>query len=623
MEPAARVQDRRITRRVLPKSLGQMRSVGSITFTMAVHMGIPVIILMCVLWRGAVGNIRPISTCLDRLSSLPDDMNVTVECELGNDVRVPLSLMSKNIAIWEKELENDKDRDFVLDGLRFGFHLTDDDKSPDSYYSTNYKSASTENKAASELQIQAEIDLGRYIVADHPSRNVSSLGAIVKKNGAIRLIHDFSRPDGGVNIYATDTSVKFPTVDEATRYMKPGCYLSKIDLESAYRFVPLHPKCYEQTGLKWFFGQDIEPTFLFDARLPFGAARSCKIFQTLTDCIVRMMARRGIITCGYIDDFMLICDDFKSCESALNILTELVASLGMSVNWKKVMGPTQDMTFLGVRIDTIKRTLALPEEKLADMKLLVDKWITKTKVTKLEVQQMMGRLNWCSRVVTGGKTFTRSIINLMCKAHSMHHYIRIGKAARNDLIWWQQALTLFHGDAPFICDIPEPAYTFSTDACLVGGAGHYERDWFYVDWAIDWPGLPVDNINLLELQCVLIAALRWGHTWSGRHIRVVSDNVSTVSAVNRSTSRSELLMPVVQELFWCSVLHKFRLSAVHIPGKDNVLSDRLSRLHDTNAALDARFLLTLNNVDFVSCKSHVTWNTFVSLQTHWLRGWPD
>jgi hypothetical protein len=144
-----------------------------------------------------------------------------------------------------------------------------------------------------------------------------------------------------------------------------------------------------------------------------------------------------------------------------------------------------------------------------------------------------------------------------------------------------------------------------------------------MDWGVDSPLLPVDNINVLELQCVLVAARRWGQSWSGLHIQVASDNMSTVAAVNKSTSRSEQLMPIIRDLFWLAVEYNFRLSAVHILGKDNVLIDRLSRLHYKSAAADARFLLTLNNFDIVLCKDHMTYDSFVSLQTRWCREWLD
>jgi hypothetical protein len=81
-----------------------------------------------------------------------------------------------------------------------------------------------------------------------------------------------------------------------------------------------------------------------------------------------MMAKRNIVCRGYIDDFLIICDSHKACKSALDTMTDLVASLGLSINWKKVEGPSTSITFLGMHIDTVRRTMALPEEKLQEVK---------------------------------------------------------------------------------------------------------------------------------------------------------------------------------------------------------------------------------------------------------------
>jgi hypothetical protein len=46
----------------------------------------------------------------------------------------------------------------------------------------------------------------------------------------------------------------------------------------------------------------------------------------------------------------------------------LIASLGLKINWAKVVGPSTVLTFLGVLIDTERRTVALPDEKLQEVK---------------------------------------------------------------------------------------------------------------------------------------------------------------------------------------------------------------------------------------------------------------
>jgi hypothetical protein len=94
--------------------------------------------------------------------------------------------------------------------------------------------------------------------------------------------------------------------------------------------------------------------------------------------------------------------------------------------------------------------------------------------------------------------------------------------------------------------VPEPSDSFATDACLVGGAGHFRTDWFLTNWAIDHPEIDDSNINVLELKCVLIAVQRWAHLWRGKHLIVRSDNASTVAAVNNATSQSQNLLPLVQ-----------------------------------------------------------------------------
>ena len=103
-------------------------------------------------------------------------------------------------------------------------------------------------------------------------------------------------------------------------------------------------------------------------------------------------------------------------------------------------------------------------------------------------------------------------------------------------------------------------------------------------------------------------------------MRIRSDNSATVSALNKSTSRSAEMMPWVREIFWISVEFDFKISSVHIPGKLNVLADRISRLSDLNSAMDARLLLANFSSSMVICNEHMTIDSFCSLQAKWTQG---
>ena len=141
--------------------------------------------------------------------------------------------MTTNLASWQYYLKDDENKDFILDGVEHGFRLINEDVMPNQFFTRNYKSATSLSRIGAEKQIITEIQLGRYVVTQQKPSCVSSLGAIPKTGDKVRLIHDMSRPKGGINAYATNTSVVYTTIDFATTLMTPGCFLAKIDLESA------------------------------------------------------------------------------------------------------------------------------------------------------------------------------------------------------------------------------------------------------------------------------------------------------------------------------------------------------------------------------------------------------
>jgi hypothetical protein len=99
-----------------------------------------------------------------------------------------------------------------------------------------------------------------------------------------------------------------------------------------------------------------------------------------------------------------------------------------------------------------------------------------------------------------------------------------------------------------------------------------------------------------------------------------SDNTATVSALNKATSRGIELMPIVCEIFWLSVKHDIKITGSYIPGRDNVLADKISRLHTVFEANVARFLLSGMTDSVVCCRSNMSCASFDWLQSNWSRG---
>ena len=151
-----------------------------------------------------------------------------------------------------------------------------------------------DNASKVAKQILWEVDNGNYQVTEHKPTIVSALGTIPKPNRKIRLIHDCSRPDNlAVNHYASLDPCKYDSLQDALKLLKKGYLMAKVDLESAYRSVRIHPDDYNATGIKFKFPGNESYTYMYDTRLPFGACKSPGIFNRITQAVKRMMILRG------------------------------------------------------------------------------------------------------------------------------------------------------------------------------------------------------------------------------------------------------------------------------------------------------------------------------------------
>jgi hypothetical protein len=496
--------------------------------------------------------------------------------------RTPQSFtLADKIDLWEAELQEDGDRDFILSGLRDGFSLVDSEKI-DSIVPAevnNYGSVTdNQTRKAVEAQIRTEIDDGAYIIVDKKPVVVSALNAIPKPNGDIRLIHDFSQPPTtGVNSYASKDEVSFQTIQDALDMIEPNWFLSIVDLKSAYRSVGICGSQFKFTGLKWQFEGEKNFTYMSDTRLPFGARKSPAIFHRITQAVRRIMARRGFkCLVVYLDDFLIAGPDFETCLAAYNMLISLLRSLGFRINWKKVIDPCQRLTFLGVVIDTVSGTVSLEHKKVDKLCELLRLFLSRSRASRKQLEKLAGKLTWASTVIPWGRLHTRSIYNTLTKLAKPNHKCRLDPI-QQDLRWW--LVYIVRGNNTMRIWDERPVLDVYTDASSAAGGAFCLGDWLYCDWKLDRPYAHNLHINMKELATVREAALRWGATWSNHRVRVYTDNTTTAAAINKGTSTCSDAGPILQELSYLSLVYDFELEAIFIPGIDNILADSISRLY--------------------------------------------
>ena len=100
--------------------------------------------------------------------------------------------------------------------------------------------------------------------------------------------------------------------------------LAKIDVESAYRLIPVHPED------RWLQAVEWQGSYYVDPMLPFGLRSAPKIFNAVADALEWCLRDRGIRHIyHYLDDFIVIGPPRSPvCAEALDILNRTCAELG-------------------------------------------------------------------------------------------------------------------------------------------------------------------------------------------------------------------------------------------------------------------------------------------------------
>ena len=474
------------------------------------------------------------------------------------------------------------DKEYIIDGLAHGFSLIDQDlDNIVPAFMKNHTSATGHLRGKVEARIKAEIEDNNYIIVDSKPVIISALAAIEKADGQVRLIHDLSRPYGtALNDYAEKDPCYMQSVNDALQLIQPGFFMAKVDLEWAYRSVSIKQCEQILTGLQWTF-DDGETRYMCDTKLPFGSRKSPAIFNRLTQAVRRMMERRGYNVVAYIDDFLVVGKTFEECIAAYNTLLVLLRQLGFRINWKKVVDPCQELVFLGIHINTISNKLSLDPDKKQKLLDCVESAQTKTRMTKAQLQSLAGKLNWACSVVRWGMARVQSIFQLIRNLSRPRHKAILTAAAKSDLAWWHSILAFGINERQIW--VTQPQINIITDACSIGSGAFCLQDgsWLYANWLLDFPALAKQHINVKELAIIVYALCIYAPIYPGHHFNVGTDNMFSMYAINKGTSRNLLGRHLIFVLEWLCRTFSLSVSAYYIPGKMNCVADSISRLHKT------------------------------------------
>ena len=471
---------------------------------------------------------------------------------------------------------------YLLEGLTVGF-LTGFRGERVARSAHNLKSASEHPQVVSGAiakECAANHMAGPFRQPPLPAFVVNPLGVVPKKRAnKWRLIMHLSFPPGGsVNdgIDIADFPLRYSTVMDAMDSVmllgRHSC-MAKVDIKDAFRLCPIHPSDYHLLGSQW------QGQFFHERVLPFGLRSAPYIFNCLAVAIEWLAHQQGVQQIQhYLDDFFLVgAPHSAECATHLGLFTSLCKYLNIPLAEDKQVGPTTELEYLGILLDSSALEARLPPDKLSDLKTAIASWLPRRECSKQELLSLIGTLSFAAKVVPAGRTFLRRAIDLSATVPRLRDTITLNDGFHLDMQWWAKFVTPWSGRSFFLLPHWTPApdiHLFTDSAGDIGYGAFYQGQWFNGQWSnVQMP----HSIQYKELYPIVMAALTWGHQWSTLKVRFHCDNQAIVACISSGSSRCPHIMHLLRNLSLITASYNFIVSACYIPGTYNAIADSLSR----------------------------------------------
>ena len=361
-----------------------------------------------------------------------------------------------------------------------------------------------------------------------------------------RVIIDLSWPIGNsVNsgvasdrYLDTEFVLTYPSIDNITDQvlqLGKSCKIFNVDISRAFRHVPIDPGDLDLLGLHW-------GNYFLDCSVPFGFKHGSSIFQRLSDSIRFIMAQEGHKIWNYIDDFLCISLP-SQIHHIYDRLQQLLEELGLTVSSKKLVPPSTQVTCLGIVVNTVDFSIAIPVEKLAVIKNMCRDWSCKSTCSKKELQSLLGSLLYVAKCIKYARFFLNRMLNLLRQNFDNKH-ITLTREFHQDLQWFNRFLPVYNGVSFFNYT---PSKVIHLDACPTGLGAIFDSQVYALPLPAAWH---TENIAYLEMINILVALKVWHAQWAGLRVLIKCDNQAVVAVLNSGKARDLTLAKYARNIFF-------------------------------------------------------------------------
>ncbi|KMQ90342.1 s68306 pol retrotransposon woot [Lasius niger] len=390
------------------------------------------------------------------------------------------------------------------------------------------------------------------IIERTSSQYINPLVVVVKKTGEIRLCLDARE----LNRRMENDHDQPPTIDEIFRRIGTKKYFSTLDVSKAFWQIPLRRCDRQYTGFT-FDNQ----TYVFK-RLPFGIKTAGASFTRAINSALGDDCHE--FTLVYLDDILIASNSLEEHLRHLDIIFDRLKRCGYRLNRDKCELLRTEIRFLGHTFDEIK------VEMNAETKSAIQNFAKPR--NKKAIQAFLGLVNWDRRFIRNLSRMTRPLEELLKKNQKFVWREEQQNAFNEIKAAFGEADNLFVIRSDFRFGIYVDASKRGLGARLYQYRESDPDEKFTVSYASRSLKGAELNYTVTELECLaLVWALRkWYVTLLGRHVKVHTDHMALKFITSCADDSSRIAR-------WLAFLREFDLEIEHIPGKENIIADTLSR----------------------------------------------
>ena len=371
---------------------------------------------------------------------------------------------------------------------------------------------------------------------------------IRKKDGSVRWCLDYRR----INEVTKKDVFPLPIMSECMDALDNNVWFSKLDANSAYWQIPVHPDSKEKTAFRTRQG-----LFEFN-KLPFGLSNSPSTYCRAMNLVLRGLNWKIVL--AFLDD---LCVLGRSTEEHLKNLREVFGRLRdfqLKLKPKKCALFEKEVDFLGRKVSAQGVTLT-------DVSIETVKEWNRPESIK-DVQRFLGFAN-----------FHRSFIKNFSQLTKPLHWVFRNKS----FLWEEEQETAFSKVKDALISSPvltipnrEGRFILDTDASneaigaeLLQIQGGIERVIAFGSFS-----LTKQQRNYCTTRKELLAVVRFTnlfrHYLLGREFTIRTDHHSLIWLMNFKQPQGQLAR-------WLEELSRFHMKIEHRPGNKHVNADALSR----------------------------------------------